>query len=612
MKIISLIILLLVTCINIKAGFTDESHNYGLYHCDSTNVTQWHTETPDDYSSSRAPGNPLLEYLSDQPLLVLRSGKNYCFYFDGKDDGLYIPNVSGYIGWPAGEKTFYVDLSVNWKTLPPFSNNKAMLINAGSWQIILKNSGSNKGEIQLVAFNTKNQPTRLTSPVTLKSNTWYDINAQLSNGVLSLIVGGLETKTELKGMLNQKTSSIEIGKGTNSQFYFNGWLDEIQHGFFPEKFSINKIDNSKLIPEIVPDDKVKLEGTYPDWLKTLIMVQFRVETAVYNGNFQKIVKVLDHYAEMGVNGIWVDPIYKRTGNNDYISFGPHLIDEKLAGAKNQKEAFRATKKFVDEAHKRNIRVFFDIVIWGVATNSPLINEQPDFFTGYGLGGEGRLFNCKLPKWQEWFINQATNLIFSTGADGLRCDMEPSLTEYKLWDKVRKICYANGKKVAIISEQHCIRNGVYDFEQKGVGYINIGDWFKFYESGNFYISNNIVDSVKSGRGIGIPELQQGRNRFYTYNISNDSRSPICFGNIIKFGYQAVLSPFIPMWYIGEEWNAFLIESGILHFAPINWAKMLKEPNVRFYEKVKKLIRIRRLFPDIFNYYPINHRDSNICK
>jgi len=67
MKQIILITILSFLCSISKADLIDEASNYGLYHCDSTNVTTWHTETPDDNSSSRAYNPALMEYLSDQP-----------------------------------------------------------------------------------------------------------------------------------------------------------------------------------------------------------------------------------------------------------------------------------------------------------------------------------------------------------------------------------------------------------------------------------------------------------------------------------------------------------------------------------------------------------------
>ena len=613
MKKIILLIFLLSLCNLSSANLSDELSNYGLYHCDSTNVTSWHTETPDDYSSSRANNPALLEYQSDQPVLVPRSGGGGCFYFDGNNDGLYIPNVSGYIGWPGNQDTFQTDISVKWEDLPQHSgDNRAALIVASVWNVFLKNNGAGKGIIEVLVYDTDNNPTFLTSDVTLNSDTWYEVHAQLSNNVVSLTINGTTKTTSMSGTLKQQQVQVEIGQGIYAARYFKGYLDEIRYGFFQKSFGA-KLDNSELMPLYVPDSEVKMEGDSPDWIKTLIMAQFRIETATYEGNFSNAVRVLDHYAEMGVNGLWINPIFERTGNNGYHSFGPHLIDDQIAGTNDNDIAFKRAKEFVDAAHDKNIRIFFDIVIWGVASNSPLVGEHPTWFYSYNSDIDGYFYRTDNSSWREWFIQQVTNLAFATGCDGFRCDTEPATTGYSLWEEVRQRCYAGGKKVAIIAEQYCTHDGTYDFEQVGVGYENAGDWDKIRESGNYYISNNIVDSVTSGVGIGIPESQQGRSRFYSYNLDNhDSHYPISLGNIVRFGYQAILSPFIPMWYIGEEWNCYPHVSAILYFNSINWAKMLEEQNNLFFEKTKQLIRIRRQYPEIFNCYPANHRDANICK
>ncbi|RLD11233.1 MAG: hypothetical protein DRI44_04050 [Chlamydiae bacterium] len=613
MKNLFLFLILIFICNNVNAAFSDEISNYGLYHCDVTNVTPWHTETPDDNSSSRAFNPALMEYQSEQPVLTPRSGGGSCLYFDGNNAGLYIPDYSGYIGWPGDQDTFVADISVKWEELPAASgDNRVGLIVAGTWNIFLRNNGSGKGIIEVVVKNTADLSTYLSSDVTLNADTWYDVHAQLSNGVVSLTINGTTKTTAMSGMLKQGSIQVEIGQGIYLPRYFKGYLDEIRYGFFAKAFG-PEIDNSNLLPAYKPDNEVSMEGDSPDWLKTLIMAQFRVETVTYEGDFSNAVRILDHYAKTGVNGLWINPIYERTGNNGYLGFGPNLIDDKIAGTSDINLAFKRAKEFVDEAHARNIRIFFDVVIWGVSSNSPLVSAHPDWFNPYNSDINGFFYKTDNTDWQEWFIQQATNLVISTGADGFRCDTEPASTGYALWEEVRQRCYSVGKKVGIISEQYSTRNGVYDFEQIGVGYVSLDDWEKVRESGNYFISNNIVDSVKTGVAIGIPESEQGRGRFYTYNLSNhDSFYQTSFGNIVRFGYQAVFSPFIPMWYIGEEWNCQPDVSAILYFTKINWSKMLNEPNFRFFEKVKKLIRIRRQYPDIFQYYPANHRDSNICK
>ena len=71
------------------------------------------------------------------------------------------------------------------------------------------------------------------------------------------------------------------------------------------------IDNSDVMPKYVKDSLVKLEPSdntgdlmTPDWVKTLVMAQVNISTATKEGTFEAAIKVLDHYQEMGVNGLW--------------------------------------------------------------------------------------------------------------------------------------------------------------------------------------------------------------------------------------------------------------------------------------------------------------------
>ena len=80
-----------------------------------------------------------------------------------------------------------------------------------------------------------------------------------------------------------------------------------------------------------------------------------------------------------------------------------------------------------------------------------------------------------------------------------------------------------------------------------------------------------------------------------------------------GYQALFAPFIPFWFIGEEWNnpTNISTNGVLFFNEINWAAKEKPENAQFFEDVKRMIRIRRQYPELFEYFPENHRETNIC-
>ena len=50
------------------------------------------------------------------------------------------------------------------------------------------------------------------------------------------------------------------------------------------------------IPKYLPDDQVQMETWHPDWVKSMVLAQMRVESATAEGTFQAAIRVLDHYS----------------------------------------------------------------------------------------------------------------------------------------------------------------------------------------------------------------------------------------------------------------------------------------------------------------------------
>lgn len=122
-------------------------------------------------------------------------------------------------------------------------------------------------------------------------------------------------------------------------------------------------------------------------------------------------------------------------------------------------------------------------------------------------------------------------------------------------------------------------------------------------GDVYLKKNIVDMIRSGeelRAWDDMEREPGTKRFYTYMLScHDSDHYIVKGSPITIGYQAIFAPFIPLWYVGEEWDnapRFFVDyfyrrdkhpvpkKWRLYGNVIDWAQ--KEENRDFFELVKK--------------------------
>ena len=437
------------------------------------------------------------------------------------------------------------------------------------------------------------------------TNVWAVTNQSMGNGNFTNGLGGLYTDGNF-GMAYKNFSLtvtpsppvLQPAPTSNGQSWNPGLRQVRPTG--------ECHDNRALIPTIQPDQAVTMEGLDPDWVKTLIIAEFRIETATTAGTFAAATNVLDHYAQMGVNGLWVDPIWERgsTGNG-YVNFGPNLVEPLLSGTADTE--LSAVTAFVRAAHQKNIRVFFDIIVWGTSTNSPLVTQHPEFYARNNDGSfwqvwGGYGFDWRSARLQQWYANAAENFILKTGADGFRVDLAPNTSGY-FFRTIRTNLFAHGRKIFIMGECLNDRLDTFDTDQRSFG---------GFGSDDYLLTNNIVDVIQSGKGIGTV-TGAGRYRYYSANFcDHDDRAPVCDGNRVRFAYGSIFAPFIPIWWIGEEWNNLQTKSGVMYFNTIDWSALNLPENRAFFEDLKRYIWIKRSFPEIFDCFTSNHLAANIAK
>ena len=160
-----------------------------------------------------------------------------------------------------------------------------------------------------------------------------------------------------------------------------------------------------------------------------------------NGNLRGIINALDHIQSLGVNAIWLTPIFdsseapieerlQATGyfTNNYFKIDPHFGTE------------ADLRELIDEAHKRDMYVLFDGVFGhhgGVTEPSPNGNtidlgpakNDRDFYTA----------NVAYPGSLDYFKEVATYWIDKYGIDGWRLDQAYQLCQggKNYWKPIRK-------------------------------------------------------------------------------------------------------------------------------------------------------------------------------
>lgn len=160
-----------------------------------------------------------------------------------------------------------------------------------------------------------------------------------------------------------------------------------------------------------------------------------------NGNLKGITEALDNIASLGVNAIWLTPIFdsstafggeklQATGyfTNDFFKIDPHFGTE------------ADLHELIEGAHARGIYVFLDGVFGhhgGVSTPSPsghmldvteTTSDRPD-------GGTG---NIKYPGSLDYIKELATYYINEYGIDGWRLDQAYQATQggHNYWNEIR--------------------------------------------------------------------------------------------------------------------------------------------------------------------------------
>lgn len=379
------------------------------------------------------------------------------------------------------------------------------------------------------------------------------------------------------------------------------------------------IDNSTLLPLITSDADVTLETSdggqkwTPDWVKDLIIVECNVTGSSANSKFSGMNNVLAHLAETGVNGIWLTPINQGASDfsNRYSNYGPETVSSYLTQTDNYTEGWKVVKKFVDLAHEYNIRVFFDAITWGVNKNAPLYANHNEWFTSqYDSAYDGYFLDWTNTDAYNYMKNGLVNMILNTGADGFRADCGSQFCGMQFYKDVRTALLDKGHKIAIFSESAEVRDGTFDFEEHSSNASS--DW---KDTHKYFVENNIVNVIKNGTFFGegkVAAQDLGKGKYYSSLISCHDDSTYYSNGSTLLSYAAILSPMIPMWYLGEEFiNTPNLQSGQgLYRASMDWS--LVETNRDYYESVKTAIRVRRLYGDIFADPASSIKNSNICK
>ena len=354
--------------------------------------------------------------------------------------------------------------------------------------------------------------------------------------------------------------------------------------------------------------------TSPSWMNGMILYELRIETfnGTTPGTFKAAATKLSYLSSLGITGIIITPVASTNSNSPNTQlqnfYGPSLpgvLDPRLGTDAD-------FANFVSQAHALGIKVFADTVVHGITPTSPYLPGPVDGVTYNPLFAAGPLalpedyfshtsagkivktfwgtaqWDWTSPGLRTWWINTiGIGWVQKYNIDGFRMDLEPAISGTILWNQLRSsVLAATGKQIALIPELSTAGRGyTFDTTQRSVGIGPFNDGQDFYDG-----PQNFVNFAQSS-----PE------NYYTYLISDhDNPTYMAQGRLSVFAYGALLSPLIPHWFAGEEFNGtptFVGGTSPLYFAQINWAQQQQPANLAFFNEVQQLIQIRQAYKNI---------------
>jgi glycosidase len=190
----------------------------------------------------------------------------------------------------------------------------------------------------------------------------------------------------------------------------------------------------------------------PEWLTQSVIYQIALRAFTPEGTLKAAAKKLPEVAELGVNILYLCPIFLQDDDPRPEFWSPR---QKIYG-KNPKNPYRIKDyyridpeygtetdlgEFVETAHQLGLRVLLDLVLAHCGPSAVFIDEHPDFVkrdaagktmcTPYGFP----ILNFESCELREYLWRNMEKWVSEFGVDGYRCDIS-GCVPLDFWEKSR--------------------------------------------------------------------------------------------------------------------------------------------------------------------------------
>ena len=191
------------------------------------------------------------------------------------------------------------------------------------------------------------------------------------------------------------------------------------------------------------------------------------QTSMFGGDLKGILKKLDYLEDLGVNLLYLTPIFKSSTNHKYNTCNYYLIDSQFGDVD-------VAKTLVNECHKRNIKIVFDAVFnhsgddffafkdliergenskykdWYIVDSFPIDRDKINYYTFANNVPNMPKFNLANEEVKNYLLNIGEYWVKEIGIDGWRLDVCDEV-DHDFWRKFKDRIKKANKDAIIIGE-----------------------------------------------------------------------------------------------------------------------------------------------------------------
>jgi len=193
--------------------------------------------------------------------------------------------------------------------------------------------------------------------------------------------------------------------------------------------------------------KVNQTVQHADWSRNAVIYEVNIRQFSPEGNFKAFEKDLPRLKELGVDILWIMPIYPVGQKNKKGSLGSPYAVKDYKAVNSDYGTMTDFKALVEKAHKMGFKVILDWVANHTAWDNKLMVEHKDWYTLDSAGNPG------VPAGTDWhdvadlnyekqglrnYMTDAMKFwIEKADVDGFRCDVA-GMVPVDFWDSTRMV------------------------------------------------------------------------------------------------------------------------------------------------------------------------------